>query len=56
MVGMEGDGEERDARIAALTRFIDWAEREARSLDAGDCGACLQLARVALQSQSIPRN
>jgi hypothetical protein len=37
-------------RLAALSRFIDWAEREALSLNATDCGTCLQLARVALRS------
>jgi hypothetical protein len=44
--------DERDARIAALTRFIDWAEREAAELDAAECGMCLQLARVALTRRS----
>jgi hypothetical protein len=38
------------ARVAALRRFIDWAEREAASLNAPDCSICLQLARVALDS------
>lgn len=42
------DHDDRDARIAALTRFIDWAEREAAELDAIECGMCLQLARVSL--------
>lgn len=40
--------EERSARIAALGRFLDWAEREASDLRAQDVGACLQLARMAL--------
>lgn len=43
-------GEDRDARVAALGRFLDWAEREAADLQAADCGMCLQLARVALLS------
>lgn len=50
---MHGDAQEQErvARIAALTRFIDWAEREARSLNVNDAGICLQMARVALQTQ-----
>jgi len=43
---------DRHARVAALRRFIDWAEREAASLNASDCSICLQLARVALESAS----
>ena len=41
----------RDARIAALTRVLDWAEGEAAALHAIDAGICLQLARLALQAQ-----
>ena len=44
--------EDKAARIAALTRFIDWAEREAMAIGASDCGICLQLARVALQGRA----
>jgi hypothetical protein len=45
---LNGCPNERMARVAALRRFIDWAEREAASLNAPDCSVCLQLARVAL--------
>jgi hypothetical protein len=47
------DDQDKCARIAALTRFIDWAEREAMSIGAPDCGICLQLARVALQGRAL---
>jgi hypothetical protein len=40
--------EDRAARLAALGRLLDYAEREARSLNARDCTNCLQLARAAL--------
>lgn len=45
--GMDNDDEAR--RIQALERFIDWAEREAAELKAGQARTCLQLARAALQ-------
>lgn len=44
---------EREARLAALARMIDGAEREAASLGAQECAICLQLARVALQTRRI---
>ncbi len=47
----EDEEAEREARVAALGRFIVWAEREAMSIGAADCAICLQLARVALQSK-----
>jgi hypothetical protein len=43
-----GPVEEREARLQALRRFLDWAEREAEALKATDAGVCLQLARLAL--------
>ena len=42
---------DRQERIEALTRFIDWAEREAAAHGARDASICLQLARVALQGR-----
>lgn len=48
---MRDDEDEREARLAALSRFIVWAEREAVAVGAADCSICLQLARVALQSK-----
>lgn len=46
-----GPVEEREARLQALGRFLDWAEREAQALKAADVGVCLQLARVALSGR-----
>ena len=42
---------EAPSRERALTRFLDWAEREAAAIGAHDCGVCLQLARIALESR-----
>ena len=50
--GQDRGEREHTARVAALRRFIDWAEREATSLNAADCSICLQLARVALDSSN----
>ncbi len=44
---------DREARLAALMRVVDWAEREAATLGARECAICLQFARVALQSREI---
>ena len=43
--------DEGQTRDGELGRFLDWAEREAASLGAHDCGVCLQLARIALESR-----
>ena len=51
-ITIDAEAEDHHARVEALGRFLHWAEREAASLSASDCGICLQLARVALMSQA----
>jgi hypothetical protein len=53
--GISSGVTEGDARLAALMRLIDWAEREAATLGVRECAICLQLARVALQSRQVGR-